>query len=223
MANELTKIITPQNVQAHKYIALAREQMVITGADFDHATAFLKDVVKFQKGVESIQKERIEPLKEQMKEIKEKFAPTLELLDNVQGVVREKINAYLEEDRKRREKALAELNAQKMKDAEKELKKLDREEKKAEKYDDVTAGALRASIEERREDIIENATKTETINQSSENATVRMVWVFDVEDANSIPREYLILDEKKVREAIRDGSREIPGLKIYQKPQVAIK
>ena len=48
---------------------------------------------------------------------------------------------------------------------------------------------------------------------------VRNVWTFEVQNLANVPREYLMLDEKKVRQAIRSGERRIPGLMIFQKQQ----
>ena len=48
---------------------------------------------------------------------------------------------------------------------------------------------------------------------------IRQVWSFALEDLSQVPREYLVLDEKKVRQAIRSGERHIPGLRIYQQQQ----
>ena len=48
---------------------------------------------------------------------------------------------------------------------------------------------------------------------------VRNVWTFEVQNPANVPREYLILDEKKIREAIRSGERSIPGLMIFQQQQ----
>ena len=126
------------------------------------------------------------------------------------------------------ERKIAEDNARRefadrQKEAQKELRKLDRKEKTADKYDIATANALRESIADKRQDIIDKATAPIEINQSGENASVRMVWAFDIKDIAQIPSEYLVLNEKAVREAIKAGVREIPGLKIYQKPTVAIK
>ena len=48
---------------------------------------------------------------------------------------------------------------------------------------------------------------------------VRNVWTFEVQKLANVPREYLMLDEKKVRQAIRSGERSIPGLMIFQQQQ----
>ena len=48
---------------------------------------------------------------------------------------------------------------------------------------------------------------------------VRNVWTFEVQNLDNVPREYLMLDDKKVRQAIRSGERSVSGLMIYQKQQ----
>ena len=48
---------------------------------------------------------------------------------------------------------------------------------------------------------------------------IRNIWTFEVENLAQVPREYLMLDSQKVREAIRSGERSIPGLSIFQKQQ----
>ncbi len=48
---------------------------------------------------------------------------------------------------------------------------------------------------------------------------VRKVWTFEVQNPANVPREFLTLDEQKVRQAIRSGERSISGLMIYQKQQ----
>jgi hypothetical protein len=47
-------------------------------------------------------------------------------------------------------------------------------------------------------------------------------WVFDVQDAGMIPREFLQVDEKKIRDAIAAGTRNIPGVRIYQDQSITL-
>lgn len=48
---------------------------------------------------------------------------------------------------------------------------------------------------------------------------IRKVWTFTIDNLTEVPQEYLMLNEKKVREAIRSGERHIPGITIFQKQQ----
>jgi len=49
---------------------------------------------------------------------------------------------------------------------------------------------------------------------------VKKVWNFEIEDKLQVPVQYKIVDEKAIRKAIKDGTREIPGVKIFQKEQI---
>lgn len=76
------------------------------------------------------------------------------------------------------------------------------------------------------------ATKEQKTNVKTEDgATVvfKKVWAFDIIDHNKIPvsvlRKYLgdAAFEKAIRAAVRDGQRDIKGVKIFQEDQQAIR
>jgi hypothetical protein len=48
------------------------------------------------------------------------------------------------------------------------------------------------------------------------SAFERKTWTFEIEDATQIPREFLMVDEKGIRAAVKNGAREIPGVRIFQ-------
>ncbi len=54
------------------------------------------------------------------------------------------------------------------------------------------------------------------------NGTAK-VWKFEVTDANQVPREYLEVDETKIRKAVGSGMRSIPGVRIYEDTQLRIR
>jgi len=41
-------------------------------------------------------------------------------------------------------------------------------------------------------------------------------WTFEVTRLGNVPRKFLMIDNVKIRAAIRDGMRSIPGLRIFQ-------
>jgi hypothetical protein len=89
------------------------------------------------------------------------------------------------------------------------LEKIEREEAAKLAQDDRQAEQVRQESEFKRQ-----------LAQASHSTDgVRMVWSFEVENISTVPRDYLMLDEQKVRNAIRAGIREIPGIKIFQKQQ----
>lgn len=48
-------------------------------------------------------------------------------------------------------------------------------------------------------------------------------WIFDIDDSTLIPVEYLSLDEKKIKEAIANGIRNIPGVQIFEKEELVMR
>jgi hypothetical protein len=48
-------------------------------------------------------------------------------------------------------------------------------------------------------------------------------WTFEIDNLDLVPREYLLVDEVKIREAVREGVRTIPGVKIYQKEGISLR
>lgn len=55
-----------------------------------------------------------------------------------------------------------------------------------------------------------------------EGVTMREVWDFEVEDPNAVPREYCVVDPRKIREAMTNGDpRQIPGVRFFKKAIVS--
>lgn len=67
--------------------------------------------------------------------------------------------------------------------------------------------------------------KVESMVKKTGGTTVYTVkrWTFKEVDLNKIPREYLLLDTKKVNQAIKDGARDIPGLEIFEEERPAVR
>lgn len=52
---------------------------------------------------------------------------------------------------------------------------------------------------------------------------VSRVWVFDVEDADLLPRRYLIQNDIMIRNDVKAGVREIPGVRIYEESRMSVR
>lgn len=223
MTNNITKYVATVELDARKKIEQINQQPVLKREDFEVMTEWLKLVVSMAKEIKAREKDECAPAKAAIAEIKAKFAKPLELLATAENTAREKINVFLAAERQVAEAEAEKDRQARLKNAQKELRKLDRKESTADKYDSATASALKQSIADQRQEIMAKASAPTEINQSGANASVRMVWAFDVVDLAQVPVEFVTVNDSAVRQAIKDGTREIAGLKIYQKPTVAIK
>jgi len=64
--------------------------------------------------------------------------------------------------------------------------------------------------------------KVQATTQKFSTSNVRKVWDFEIENPSAVPAEFMQVNEKAVREAVRKGVREIPGIKIFQKTVTVI-
>jgi len=53
--------------------------------------------------------------------------------------------------------------------------------------------------------------------------TTKVEWDYCIEDFDSVPPSYYIIDEKKVKKAIKMGIRDIPGIKIFEKKHTTMR
>ena len=63
-------------------------------------------------------------------------------------------------------------------------------------------------------------TKKTVTRSDAGSATTHMEWSYEVIDEQIIPREYVMPDHRQIKAAIKAGSRQIPGLRIFEKPKV---
>jgi hypothetical protein len=64
--------------------------------------------------------------------------------------------------------------------------------------------------------------KTGPIRTETGKSSTRYVWVGELEDITKVPAEHLLLNMKTINAAIGAGIRNIPGVKIYEKPITSI-
>lgn len=63
-----------------------------------------------------------------------------------------------------------------------------------------------------------------TVTRTEDGTAYEVVtWDFTVEDETKIPREYLMVDTARIRQAVKAGLREIPGIKIFEKKEVRVR
>ncbi len=187
--------------------------------------AIILESSEFVKGVNSIAKMITDTLDEAEKAVKGKIG---------QFQARQEMERR-ERERKAREEAEAlqrKLDAEvedANRNAAEEARRKAEEEARARK---ASAAEIEAAKKKAEEDAAKIAVVAPTVvspvvqdapkvtRTESGSAFSKKPWVFEVTNADQVPREFLAVDEKKIRDAVRMGVREIAGVRIYQETQI---
>lgn len=128
------------------------------------------------------------------------------------------------EKQQAKERAKAEAEAEKRR---KELEKeeLSRKEKKAELDRIEAEKQARIQESEKQEFDFDDSdfNQNKTIHSDSGAVTFAKKMDFRIVNEDEIPREFLIVDEKKIRKAISEGVRSIKGVDIFETEKTNIK
>jgi len=196
---ELTNEVELQTIenQISPVVEKAQDYVVENIKDVENASAFLKEIKDMEKIVEDKRITFTKPLNESLKNINDTFKKMREPLEQARDLLTRKILTW---KRIESERVAAEQAAwRKIQEAEAELRRIKNEP----------------------EVKVEPIIVAPVVNKIGNMQTVKR-WTFEVEDFSKVPEKFKIVDELRIKEAIRDGAREIPGLIIYQKESLSI-
>ena len=195
-----------------------KELEIISQEACDYAGDILKQLKLNLKELEADRVSITKPINDSLKVINAKYKPISEHIDNLITILNKKIKSFIiAEEQKRKEeleKALLEEEEAKRKIAEaksdcelfgstEELEELEQQKENILAYYDEKI--------EQQEDNLKVQAKTEF------STTYKIKkWTYKVENFDLIPREFLMIDDKLIKSAIRDGKRNIAGLTIFE-------
>lgn len=135
--------------------------------------------------------------------------------------IERRVTAFLKEKDRKARQAAAEAAAR----AEAEAQRL-MDEAAATGSQEAETAAVEAIAEQQAAEAVVEAPTPELSRvrtQLGVTAGLRDSWEFEVVDLNAVPAHFLMLNEAAVKLAIKQGVRTIPGLKIENRPKVAIR
>lgn len=186
----------------------------------------------------------IAPANDWLKTVRNLFRGHLDRLDAIEKRLKDKAGAFevqerlaqqrkeaeaREEARKLQEKIDAEARAQR---EEAERKAREAAEKLKTEQDEAARAILQQTVEEETaaaqiqtpQVVVPVVTAAPTVTRTETGSGhMRMVWEIEVIDAAQVPDKYKVVDEKLIRADVKAGIREIPGVKIFEKPVMAIR
>lgn len=217
-----------------KAIQITDEASQVLAVEFGTAARNLK------KRVEDLRKSAVQPLNDRVKEVNNLAKAFTEPLDGAERDLKAKISTYQTKLRLEQEKKAAEAReaARKVQEAYEAEQRAIREEAARKAREAETKLALGAAgLNENEKSALERIITEETeaasapiqvavapvipevpkaVRTETGSAHQRMTWEFEIVDAGNIPREYLMIDEKAIRQAVKAGIRQIPGVRIFE-------
>jgi len=170
------------------------------------AVALAGEVKKTLKAVEEARKGYVSPFNDHVKGVNALAAEIRTPLERAEHVLKKQLGAY--EAHKELERRKAEEEARRQ---------------AAEEQARLNAEAASAGVEAPLVPEIVTPAASSAVRTANGTAYTRSQWTFDLINLAEVPAEYLMLDEKKVRAAIKQGVRTISGLNIHEVKNISIR
>lgn len=108
--------------------------------------------------------------------------------------------------------------------AEKALKEIEQEDELFDVFgSDEDKAEVSQKVEEAKAVVSAPASAyTGSVGPSKLKGTTK-TWVHEITNEADVPREYMMVDDAKIKAAIKEGMRSIPGVRIYQKESLTLR
>lgn len=192
---------------ANELTAEVGAAIVVDGGSAARVTELLTIAATTRSRVEEARRQITDPLKRQAKDIEDAVRPLTTALDNLVTVGKRKILEWqhAEAERVRRE----------------------REERERLEAEALRIAQQQAETERRAVELpvslppVPEAPRG--VRTDYGTASIRKVWDFEVVDASKLPAAFLMPNEQAIRGAVRGGAREIAGVRIFQRDDLAVR
>lgn len=255
MNNNLVEVTVPMPSdaaadRAQMALSAARSMSIATAEQYEAGAHELQAIKAKHREIDEARKQLVKPIDEARKRIQDFFRAPLEFLEQAEGIVKQKLTAFQnEQERIRREEQRRAEEA-----ARKERERLEAQAREAERKAREKAEADRRAAEEaaaagRAQEAARLAARASaTESKAAEKAgqleqraaavvapiierevpkvaglKTREVYKFEIVDASKLPREYLIPDESRIRKVVNalKADANIPGVRVYADKQQA--
>jgi len=224
MANKTAELVIPEVKlpqfdaalldSANKRLQRAQLYVIKSDADYEAASNELKDLTAFERMCESGMEQSLRPLADAVKKIRGLWKPTVEVATKARTIMKKHIADYLD----KKEAARRLLQQQADTQARLERERLEKLAVKADAKGYVDKAATLAQQAAMTVAPVVRADAPKIAGQS-----VREAWLFQIEDASLLPRQFLKPDEQKIRAYVNAMKAEasITGVRIYSEKRIA--
>jgi hypothetical protein len=212
------------------FVEPVKEIKVVDQESSKTALETAKQVKVFIKRVEDARTSMVKPMNDRVKQINDYAKQISEPLLAAEKHIKSLLVKWEMELEKQRQAELRRLEEERKKAEAEAQAKMREQQEEAE-----TLAMFGDSKEAKRAEIVAQTMGEREIAQIQKqtSASIKQVeqmkvagtkrrWVFEIEDESLVPAGFKMVDEKKIRQAVADGVREIPGVRIFQETSVAI-
>jgi len=188
--------------ESYSLVINSAEKLLITNqAHVDTANILLRRIVSVIQTTERKRLSFTKPLNLSLKEINNTFKELTLPLTNAKAILTGKVMVWRQA----------------------EMKRIREEEERIAKEE-----ARRRKIQEAHEKQAHLVSEPITIKRPtplkvSDSTKTQKTWKFKIVDSTKILRDYMMVNEPAIRQAIRNGVREIAGVEIYQDEIIVVK
>lgn len=203
---EKEEISTPEqavkviSADAKKQLAVAAKVVIKTQEDLVAITPFSIRLSQTIKRIEELRIKFTKPLNDHVKMINAQMKEQADPFLKMQAEIDAKVLAFRKE--------------QKAKDDAEEARKLKIREAANEKREEKGIAPIMEPVQ-----TVERAAST--VKAAEGAMTFRKNWTYEVIDPTKVPREYLTVNTTAIGIAVRQGVREIEGVRIYEEENIS--
>lgn len=212
------------------FVEPIKQLIVVDKGSLDIAMEVGRNIKLLLKSIEDDRVAYVKPINDHVKTINDYAKDLKAPLEQAESHIKGHLRAYeIELDKKRR--AEMDLIAKQQKEAAEaaiaKLRLQKAEQERLARFQDepeqkMAHETLKANAERMEKEILaDSQTKTNAVMENKV-AGSKKVWKFEVTDANQVPRQFLVVEEKIIRAAVNIGTREIPGVRIYEDVQISL-
>lgn len=218
IAEEPADLAKPEVVAAAATVTelttLTANYSIVTAEDYEAGSALLMRVKGAQAKLEDARTAITKPMNAALKAINDFFRGPAEKLATAEASVKSAMIGYTNEQERLRREEQAQADAA----ARKARERLEAQARRAEASGKVEKAA---TLEMRAATVV-----APVINRAPPKIVgvqTREVWKFEVTDPSQVPRQYLIVDESKIRKIVgaMKGDTQIPGVRVWPDKNIA--
>lgn len=219
-------------------VEIAQAIAIDSPAMYEAAAEELREIVTKKKTLDEQRKSITKPLDTAKSNIMDLFRKPIDLLEQAEQILKKAMGNYSAEQRRIADQQQRRLEAQAAAERERLNKQAAEMAEQAAALEqqaetgtaDTTAEVLDQAVvvaaqaeELRTQAAMTVAPVVQVATTKAAGVSTRQNWKYEITDASLIPREYLVVDDKKIGGVVRamKGDTDIPGIRVYPEDTVA--